>query len=95
MEIIYHQKAQKTLKKMDNKTANLIMDKIDQLAEDTTKLSNNITPLSGPEFKGIYRLRVGNWRVFFNEDGEILNILKIGPRGGVYKNNPTKIERKI
>jgi mRNA interferase RelE/StbE len=31
-----------------------------------------------------YRLRVGDWRVILGEDGNVLNILDVGPRGGVY-----------
>lgn len=31
------------------------------------------------------RLRVGDWRVIFTEDGTVIAIIKIAPRGGVYE----------
>jgi mRNA interferase RelE/StbE len=30
------------------------------------------------------RLRVGDWRVILDDQGDVLDVLKIGPRGGVY-----------
>ncbi len=32
-----------------------------------------------------WRLRVGSYRVLFNDDGYIIFIFRIGPRGDVYK----------
>ncbi|WP_282433076.1 type II toxin-antitoxin system RelE family toxin [Desulfosporosinus meridiei] len=34
-----------------------------------------------------YRLRVGNYRIVFSKDDEniVISIIKIGPRGEVYK----------
>ena len=49
-------------------------------AADPQSQANNVTALVGRE--GI-RLRVGDWRVIMH-DGEVLDVLKIGPRGGVY-----------
>jgi mRNA interferase RelE/StbE len=31
------------------------------------------------------RLRVGDWRVVFTEDGHVLAVIRIAPRGGVYE----------
>jgi mRNA interferase RelE/StbE len=46
--------------------------------------SGDVIPLEG--YKGLYRLRVGGWRVVFSylENGIIL-VEKAEPRGGVYK----------
>jgi mRNA interferase RelE/StbE len=33
--------------------------------------------------KGI-RLRVGDWRVIMDDQGNVVAILDIGPRGGIY-----------
>ncbi|MBF0137231.1 MAG: type II toxin-antitoxin system RelE/ParE family toxin [Magnetococcales bacterium] len=32
-----------------------------------------------------FRLRIGNWRVIFDDDGLIMSIEKIGSRGDIYK----------
>jgi hypothetical protein len=29
-------------------------------------------------------MRVGDWRVIFRQDGDVMTIAAIGPRGGVY-----------
>lgn len=65
---------------MPANTAHRIMAKIAQYADDPASLANNVKALKGRE--GI-RLRVGDWRVIMH-DGEVLDVLDIGPRGGVY-----------
>lgn len=57
-----------------------IMGKVDQFATDPASLANNVSRLTNRT--GI-RLRVGNWRVIM-DDGAILEILDVGPRGGIY-----------
>ena len=42
----------------------------------------NVKKLQG--FDSMYRLRVGDFRVLYNDKGEILDIIKIGNRGSVY-----------
>lgn len=56
------------------------MAKIADYAADPASQANNVKSLKGRE--GI-RLRVGDWRVIMH-DGEVLDVLKIGPRGAVY-----------
>jgi mRNA interferase RelE/StbE len=46
-------------------------------------LANNVKKLGGREDE--YRLRVGNWRVIFSQDGVILDVLKVRPRGRAYE----------
>lgn len=50
----------------------------------------NIKPLQG--FKGIYRLRVGDYRVIYRlkKDELLILVLKIGNRGDIY----TKLESR-
>jgi len=66
---------------MPMSTANRILEKIAAYAADPQSLANNVTALRGRT--GI-RLRVGDWRVIM-EDGEVLDVLQVGPRGGVYE----------
>ena len=63
-------------------TAARITDKIAQYAAAPTSLANQVTALQGRT--GI-RLRVGDWRVIMDDDGIVLTVLQIGPRGGVYQ----------
>jgi len=56
------------------------MGKIEAYATDPTSQANNVKALQGRD--GI-RLRVGDWRVIMRDD-EVLDVLDIGPRGGIY-----------
>ncbi len=72
------------LQRMPNNIAKTIVRKINQLAENPYAPNNNITRLIGEPG---YRLRVGDWRVLYaiHDDTLIIEIVKIGPRGGVYR----------
>lgn len=78
--VVIQPDARKALRKMPANMARRILDKIEAYAADPQSQANNVTALMGRE--GI-RLRVGDWRVIMH-DGEVLDVLKIGPRGGVY-----------
>jgi mRNA interferase RelE/StbE len=78
--ILYRPAARKAIRRMPRNTAQRIMEKIEAYAADPASQANNVKALRGRD--GI-RLRVGSWRVIMIE-GEILDILDVGPRGGVY-----------
>jgi mRNA interferase RelE/StbE len=65
---------------MPANTARRIIGKIDDYAADPASQANNVTALKGRD--GI-RLRVGDWRVIMGDDGQVLDVLDVGPRGGV------------
>jgi len=79
--VSYTRAAMRTLRRMPANVASLIMAKVDQYAADPGSLANNVTNLKGRD--GI-RLRVGDWRVIMR-DGVVLEVLEIGPRGGIYE----------
>lgn len=66
---------------MPANTASRIVAKIEAYAVDPSSQQNNVKALRGTS---LIRLRVGDWRVIM-QDGVVLNILNIGPRGGVYE----------
>ncbi|KAB0571291.1 type II toxin-antitoxin system RelE family toxin [Brucella pituitosa] len=82
-QISYSREATKTLIKMPANTAKLIRSKIEQYAAEPASLANNVKFLKGDE--GLMRLRVGDWRVIFSEEGHVLEIIRIAPRGGAYE----------
>ncbi|MGK9167057.1 type II toxin-antitoxin system RelE/ParE family toxin [Inquilinus limosus] len=79
--IIYTKAATKALARMPANTARIVRGKIEQYAADPASLANNVKKLQG---RPGYRLRVGDWRVIFDEDGRVIAILAILPRGGAY-----------
>ena len=81
-EVIFTKAALRALKRIPVPTAKRIRAKIDQYAADPASLANNVTDLVGSSYK---RLRVGDYRVIMAEDGTVLAIMDIGPRGGIYE----------
>jgi len=43
-----------------------------------------LKPLSG-EFKGVYKLRVGDWRVIYTVEGDSIVVQGIGHRREIYR----------
>lgn len=76
MEIQYSKQALKFLKRQDVITRKRIVNAINLLP------SGDVKKLQG---RNGYRLRVGDYRVIFDTDGNILFIELIGNRGEIYK----------
>lgn len=66
---------------MPAKEAKRIVAKVEQYASDPKSLANNVKALAGSPY---IRLRVGDWRVVMDDRGNVLGILRIGPRGSIY-----------
>jgi len=82
MEIRFQPKATRQLARLPANVVRLIRAKIDQLGKDPSSLANNIKALRGEA--GMFRLRVGDWRVIYSEDGMVIDIIRIAPRGSAY-----------
>ena len=76
MTINYSKQAIKFLSKQDKPTRIRIVEAIKNLPQGDVK------KLQGQES---YRLRVGNYRIIFDKNGDVLHIEKIDNRGQVYK----------
>lgn len=80
--IRYTAAALKALRRMPRNVADLIRQKVQDVAADPTT-ARNVKKLKGRDG---YRLRVGDWRVVYDiEDGVlVLIVIDVGPRGGIY-----------
>lgn len=76
-QIVYSKKAVKFLKKQDVPTRKRLVTAIEKLP-----LEGDIKKLQGVDG---YRLRVGDFRVLFDVNGIIIDIIEIGNRGQIYK----------
>ena len=76
-KIVYSKKAVKFLKKQDASNQKRILTAISKLP-----LEGDIKKLQGTDG---YRLRVGNFRILFDVNGAIIDIIDIGNRGQIYK----------
>lgn len=76
-QIIYSKKAAKFLRKQDKPTQRRIVEAISKLP-----LEGDIKKLQGTDG---YRLRVGDYRILFDVNGLVIDIINIGNRGQIYK----------
>jgi len=80
-KIEYDPKALKQLRKLDRHNAGRILDGIEAYAQHPESM--RIKKLKTP-FEGAYRLRVGDDRVIFYREGDLMLIAKIAHRKQVY-----------
>jgi mRNA interferase RelE/StbE len=66
---------------MPTNEADRIHRKMQQYADDPSSLANSVKRLAGSDY---LRLRVGDWRVVFREDGSVVAVIKVASRGSVY-----------
>ena len=62
--------------------AERMLGKLTAYAENPASLANQVTELRGQPFK---RLRVGNFRILFEETDTEIIVSDIGPRGSIYQ----------
>ncbi|MFI8852698.1 type II toxin-antitoxin system RelE/ParE family toxin [Streptomyces sp. NPDC053499] len=78
--------AQRQLRAIDRPEAMRILTALTALGDDPHREDADIKKLNGPS--GLYRLRVGNYRVAYQiNDGElVVLVVKVGDRRDVYRN---------
>lgn len=80
-DIEYDPKAVRQLKKLDKSIASSLLDGIEEFAQNPvlTKIKKLKTP-----YEGAYRLRIGDYRVVFYQEDNLMLISKIAHRKDVY-----------
>lgn len=81
--VTYSKAAVRALRRMPTNVSQTIRAKIALLAEQPDALANNVTALRGEP--GVFRLRIGDWRVIFTEDLQVVALIRIAPRGSAYE----------
>lgn len=77
MDIRYSKQARKYLKKLHKPKREKIIEVINEMPQ------KDIEKVEGT--KDLLRLKINDYRVIFNKDGDIIFIQKVGSRGDVYK----------
>jgi len=77
VKIEWTEDAVKDLEKLDKSIAKRILKKINWLFNNFERIVPE--PLAG-EFKGAFKLRIGDWRVIYTVDEEVLIIQFVGHR---------------
>jgi len=81
LKIAYSKKALNDLRKIPVNEQKRIRSKIQDYAEDQAAHRHHVKKLKGREG---YRLRVGDWRVIFDIDGNVMAVYRVRARGSVY-----------
>lgn len=74
--------AVRDLEKLDRQVVRRVLRKLDWFSKNFARVVPE--PLSG-EFKGTYKLRVGDWRVIYTVEGNVMIIQSVGHRREIYK----------
>jgi len=82
-DIAFSKVAARTLLRMPRNTAERLRSKIRQYAANPASLGNNVEAIAG-EF-GAFRLKVGEWRIVFRLDHDVMHVRVITSRGGAYR----------
>lgn len=82
VNIEWAEDAIKDLEKLDRAVAQRVLNKINWLASNFERIIPE--PLTG-EFKGTFKLRIGDWRVVYTLEGQTLVIQFIGHRREIYR----------
>ncbi len=80
-KIAYSKSSLKVLRRLPRNEAERIISKIEQYAKEPKSLANNVKALVGSSY---IRLRVGDWRIVMDDQGNVLEVIKIGARGEIY-----------
>ena len=78
-------RALKQLKKLDNPVQIRIIEKLDDICKKKI-LPNDAKRLTDLRI-GEYRIRIGDYRIIFDLEKDVLVILKVGHRRDIYINN--------
>ncbi len=84
-KLFFEKEAKKDFEKLPKPAQKIIREKLKILSQNPQLLGNNIKPLKG-KYKGLKRLRVGKYRVVFEERENklIILIIRIAHRGEIY-----------
>lgn len=79
--LVYTLTSAKTLDRLPRNVAGLIRDKLRRLAADPFGPQPQAARLKGSP---TFRLRVGDWRVMYEIEDDVVRVLDVKPRGGAY-----------
>jgi len=82
MKIVITRSAEKDMDKISAADRARIIGKLEVYAANPEALANQVKRLQGDP---LLRLRVGNYRVLFTEDGIVITVIQVGHRKDVYR----------
>ncbi len=84
-QLEYTKDAEKYLQKIPQNYLKRIKKKIENLAINPFPLG--FKDLKGVKYEGVYRIKVGDYRILYEvlQNELIILVIDVGPRGGVYR----------
>ena len=79
-KVEYKSSVSRDLKNIDKSQIGRILDKLEQALSENPDAG---TPLKG-QYRGLYKYRIGDYRVIYAKMGDGVLVLRIGHRGKVY-----------
>ncbi len=79
-EVEYKASVERDLRKIDKKQINRLLDKIEDVLSESPSKGE---ALKG-QLKGLYKLRVGEYRVIYAKTKKGVLVVRIAPRGKAY-----------
>ena len=79
--VVFLPAAAKALRKHRSEAPRIVA-KITAYAEEPSSVANNVKALAG---SSAFRLRVGDFRIVFEDTEDEIIVTKIGPRGSIYE----------
>lgn len=84
MRILYFHEFVQELEQIDKKSQKQIRRKLQELHR-LPNAQHVPQPLKGTQFKGLYKLRVGDWRLIYKIVQQKLHFITLGHRSEIYK----------
>lgn len=84
MQVQYYHEFIEELEQLDKKMQKRIKDKLKDLFRTPFSKYSHLA-FKGKQFKGLYKLRVGDWRLIYKLVGEEVHFITLGHRSDVYK----------
>ena len=81
LRTIWKQTAKKDLRRLESALAQRLILAVEIFAETGR---GDVKSLQG-SYPRMFRLRIGDWRIIFQVEGDVLNVLRVLPRGQAYK----------
>ncbi|HXV63054.1 MAG TPA: type II toxin-antitoxin system RelE/ParE family toxin [Vicinamibacteria bacterium] len=84
MQILYLHEFIEELERLDNDVQKQVRNKLKELFRTPFGQLAPL-PLKGAQFKGLYKLRVGDWRLIYKVQQDELIFITLGHRSEVYR----------
>ena len=78
--VVYKSSVAHDLKQLDKKVAERVLKQL----KETLSRNPNVGQLLAGEFRGLYRMRVGDYRVVYAKTGDTVLVLRIRHQSKVY-----------